>query len=249
MGIGSSSDPLADVAQDATSLIYVPESAAQWDTVLSVAEVSSGGPSSLYLCQEASGNLADSIGANTLTLSGAGHLFRQTVTGWARKAATTTNGTAGQKWINSTTSPNPNTVSILLYAILRLPAAAPAAARDVMLKANNADLRFNTTGKLRLQAGASVDLVNVSTNTIQPVVLQTNISASTVKVFTRQEKLTGTFALPTSGNILAIGGQSAAAADCGYLSLVEFSDAAAEMSESDIHSMLTTLGWELLWIP
>lgn len=243
------SSPLSSVARDATSSIYTPANAGQWTTALGVAGITTGNPTSLYLCQEAAGNLADSIGANTLTQLGAGHLYQQAVAGWTRKAVTTVDGTANQRWINSTTSPNPSTSSTLLYAILRLPAAAPAAMRDVMMKANNCDIRFNTTSKLRIQAGAGADLVNASTGTTQPVVLRSNITSGDTTVFTRQERFVGTFVLPTSGNVTAIGGQSTAAGDIGYLYVVEFAGAAAEMQDEDVHAMLTTLGWSLLWSP
>ena len=53
------------VTRDAASSKYTPASAAEWAELLSGSGL--GAPSSLWLCQESSGTLADSIGSRTLT--------------------------------------------------------------------------------------------------------------------------------------------------------------------------------------
>lgn len=240
-------NPMAGVTRDATSLIYCPSTAAEWNTTLAVAGIGSGGPTSLYLCQEASGNLADSIGTNTLTLAGAGHLFQQPVAGWSRLAATTTDGAVGQKWLNSTTSPDAPTTSVLIYAILRLPAVAPAAARDLIMVSSNADLRFNTTNKLRAGFGASADLVNSSNGTIQPIVIKIDNAGTVEAVYTQQEKFIGTYAVPATAHFLSLGGQSTTAGDVGYMYVTEFAGAAAVLSDAQVKTLLQTVGYTVPW--
>lgn len=242
----SGANPMASVARDGTSNIYCPATAAQWTTTIGVASYP-GIPTSLYLCQEASGNLADSIATNTLTLAGAGHLFQQSISGWSRLAATTTDGTAGQKWVNSTTSPSAPSTSVLVLAYLRMPSAAPAVARDVFEVSSNADLRFNTTAKLRLVSGASADLVNVSTGAVRPIILKVNNTGTVIQAYTDQEKFTGTYAVPANANFFSLGGQAAAGGDIGYLYVAEFAGAAAEASDAQVKLLLQTLGWTIPW--
>lgn len=244
---GGATNPMATVARDAASGIYCPANAAQWTTTLGVAGIATGNPTSLYLCQEAGGNLADSIGTNTLTLAGAGHLFQQAVAGWTRLAATTIDGTAGQKWLNSTTSPSAPATSVLVLGYIRMPAAAPAAARDVYMVSNNADLRFNTTAKLRPTFGATADLVNVSTGATRPVVMKVNNTATIEAIYTEQEKFLGTYALPATATFFSLGGQATLAGDFGYLYVAEFAGAAAELSDAQVKTLLQTLGWTIPW--
>ncbi len=72
------------VTQDATSLKYIPQSAAEWTTLLSGSGISN--PDVLLLCQEASGSLADSIGAfGAWPVTGGAPAYAQPVSGWAKK--------------------------------------------------------------------------------------------------------------------------------------------------------------------
>jgi hypothetical protein len=241
-------NPMAGVTQDAASGKYFPSSAAEWTQTLSVAGIGSGGPTSLYLCQEASGNLLDTLPAgNTLTLAGAGHLFQQPVAGFTRLAATTVDGTAGQKWVNSTTSPDATTTSVLTFGVMRLPAVAPTVVRDLSMLSANADLRFNTTGKLRVGFGASVDLVNTTTATVRPVIVKIDNPNTISACYTDQEKLIGTYALPATAHFFALGGQSVAAGDVGYMYYAEFAGAAAQLTDAQVKSLLVTLGWTVPW--
>lgn len=243
----STLNPLAGVARDPTSGVYCPENPTQWAAVLTAAGIASGGPSSTWLCQEGSGNLADSIGTVTLTQSGAGHLYGQAVSGWSRLAVKTVDGTAGQKWINSTTAPNPNTTDTLELGYFSFPGVAPAAVRDVLAVAAAADIRFSTTGKVRAVFGATADLPTSSLGLVQPVVMQVDNTGSVSLAATDRDKLVGTYALPASGTVLALGGHTASASGTGCLYLAQFSGAAARLTAAQIKTLLQTLGWTVLW--
>src|SRR5262249_36976404 len=69
--------------KDATSDRFVPQSAAEWTSLLSGSGIAS--PDLLWLCQESSGNLADSIGSYTGTTTGS-PTYRNSVTGWSAKS-------------------------------------------------------------------------------------------------------------------------------------------------------------------
>jgi hypothetical protein len=81
------------VATDGPNGVFVPVSGADFVTLGLPA------PGFLWLCQEASGNLAATIGGITLTATGAaGHLYQQSVSGWTRKFIGTVDGAAEQRW-------------------------------------------------------------------------------------------------------------------------------------------------------
>lgn len=68
---------------DAGSGWAVPESTTEWTSLLAGTGI--GNPSDLWLCQEAAGNLADSIGPNVLTAYNIPS-YQNAVSGWSRKA-------------------------------------------------------------------------------------------------------------------------------------------------------------------
>lgn len=238
---------MSSVTLDAGANKYVPSSAAEWTTTLAVAGIASGGPSNLYLCQEASGTLADSIGAAPLTQSGAGHLYQQVTSPWTRLGLRTIDGTVGQKWLNSTTSPNPNTVSTLWLAYIAFPAVAPAAARDLIANQAALDCRVTAAGKFNVLNGASSVGTANPLGASHPVVVKHDITNSVFTGYTEQEKVVGTYAVNSSNPMLALGGQTTAAADAGYVYVAEFSGAAAELSDAQVKTLLQTLNWTVLW--
>src|SRR6185312_9979983 len=110
------------VTRDATSGRWIPQSAAEFSSLYSGTSIAN--PSSLHLCQEASGNLADSIGSRPFV--GSGGTYRSAVTGWARKAVLLGQGTAE---IFSLTGPNSGG-SALMFAFIEFPSSFPASSRQ-----------------------------------------------------------------------------------------------------------------------
>lgn len=241
------------VDRDTLGAKRFPSSATQWadfnayHVAIGTPNFPNVTPYALWRFQEASGNPADSIDAVTLTQSGAGHLYQQATT-WTRLAIQGVDGTASQKWINSTTAANPNTTDTALVAIMELPAGSPAAARDVMGKnATGFDLRFNTTGKLRVIFGASADLTVDNRGTVIICGVQVNNTGSVSAVYTNTEKFIGTYGLPGSGAVTYFGGQTAAASAIKFLGAFEFSGAAARMTAAQWKALYESMGWVIGW--
>lgn len=232
---------IVGVTRDAASGWYFPASAGEWTIFMAAAGLATGNPSSGHLCQEPSGNLADSIGSVTLTQSGAGHLYQQTVAGFTRKAVTTVDGTANQKWINSTVAPNPNTTSTGYLAAIRMPAANPAAARDLLANGGTLDLRMAATGKINAVNGATTAGTGSPVGTVQLVYLQRDITNSLFTCYTLQEKIVGTFGAVVSNPMFVLGGQTTVAADAGYLADYLFAGAAAEQTSGQVKTLFQTL--------
>jgi hypothetical protein len=238
-------DILSGVTRDSASGLYFPSSAAEWTTFLAAIGVASGGPSSLWLLQEASGNAADTIGGITLTANNV-TLYQQIVAGVTRKFIRGVDGTANSNLRNATTAANPSTTSALLLAFFDLP-AAPAAQRDIMALATNSDVRYNTTGKLRIVAGANADLVGTIGARQAWLALRSNLTATTVTVFTPQEKFVGTWTAPTNAAHVALLGDNAATAAAGVAYACEFTGAAAEKSDAELKAIFLGLGTTAPW--
>jgi hypothetical protein len=115
---------MSGVTRDATSNVYSPASAAEWTTTRSVAGITSGNPFSMWLLQEASGALADSIGTAPLTNSG-GMAYQQAVTGWTRVSmlASDLNGAYSLANAADTALPDLSAESSLVLGYLKITGA------------------------------------------------------------------------------------------------------------------------------
>lgn len=234
---------LAGVTRDSTSLVYSPADAGEWTILMAAAALATGNPASAWPFQQASGNAVDGISGINLTPAN-WSLYQQAVPGWTRLCVRGIDSTANSSFTNTTTAPNASLTSTLLLAYCDIP-AAPGAIRDVLCMGNNTDVRYNTNGKLRLVAGASADLVSVAASTVQPVVLRVNLTASTITVFTLQEKFLGTFAAPQNTIRVSFGGIFSPVPAIGYLYGAQFTGAAAELSDAQVKTLLQALGWTI----
>lgn len=230
-------------AIDATSGKAVPNTGAELTAFLAACGITASG-TALWRLQEASGVAADSIGTVTLTPNNS-PTYAQAVAGWTRVGIKFTDGTNNQRLLNSTTAPNPALTPCLLLAYVSLP-ATPAAARDILGLVGNADVRFNSTGKLRLVSGASADLVNSPSSTVQPIILRTT-PAGEIALYTEQERFYGTSVTPTSATQVFLAGQTAPASASTYLYALELSGAAAQRTDDEIRTILRTAGWNPTW--
>jgi hypothetical protein len=238
-------DPFAGVTRDSGNLNYFPATIAEANIFLAALGITSGGPSSIWNLQEASGNAADSGGTITLTANNI-TLYQQAMSGVSRKCIRGVDGTANSNLRNATTAANPSTTSCLLITFADLP-STPAAQRDVMAIASNSDLRYNTTGKLRVVAGANADLVNAVIPGPQWLALRSNLTATTITAFTSLEKFAGTWVLPTNAAHVALGGDNAAISAAGYGYAWEFTGPSAEKTDAEMKVIFQGLGSAAPW--
>jgi hypothetical protein len=114
------------VTRDATSGIYYPATTTEVTNFVSYNALTIDVPTSIYTCQEASGNLADT-GAGGITLVANGTpLYQQAVSGHARKAVGFNAGVNQRFMAASGTAPNPATTSSL-WGVIGAITATPAA--------------------------------------------------------------------------------------------------------------------------
>lgn len=247
---GPPSGSMAGVTRDATSNIYAPANLSEWTQALAVAGIASGGPSSLWLCQEAAGNLADSIGANALTAAGA-PAYQQGVAGWTRKAVVFTVDTAGQRFSAVIPGLAPATHSSLWLGYVAL-SVTPAATRRVIAIGDGGTAGYVehqiTTGNLALHVGSNtaISAATYSGINVHPMVAKHNVTFSTQALYTDIEKLVPVFSGLT-GTVQGLGATTGSSTGQVTLYLAVFSDAAAELSDGQIKTLLQTLGWTIPW--
>lgn len=250
--VGSSGDDegvsMQGVTKDATSGIYCPATLAEWNQTMAAAGIGSGSPSVLWLCQEASGNLADSIGSFTGTAGGAGNLYQQAVTGWSRVAVGAAEA-ATANWTNSAAGlPDPSAASLLglVYAAIT---ATPTAVRGVsrMATTTTIEARVTTTPAARVVAGANTATGSSTLGTgVRPWVTKHNVTGSSQALYTDQDKVIPTFTA-LSGKQILLGNGGVTPPTIRYLYAVWFFNAAAELTDAQIKTLLQTLGWAPLW--
>lgn len=233
-----------DTARDATSGIRCPVNAYQWTTLLGYT------PDHLYLCQEASGNLGDSIGALALTAN-ATPLYAQAVTGWTRTAVVF-NGGASQRFL-STGYPNASTSSILavLYTGFTGASAASAevlgygAASDFSVTA--AATTTNRRWRYRENANINEMTGTYTEPTIYPLAVKHDVTNTVVRLTSDTEKLSPVYGAATSSTNFALGAISGTSAAAAIVYAVTFVGAPAEVSDATLKAMLVALGWNVTW--
>jgi hypothetical protein len=246
----SDGDPMSGVSRDASSNVYCPATAGEWATTLSAAGLSAGNPIALHLLQEASGNAADAIGTFTLTASGTLVAYQQAIAGWTRKAITTTAGGTGKLQNVDVGLPDIATTSMLVLGYARTTTIGTT--RDVIgagaAATRLASQAVATTGQARGISNGTLATGTIdSGGVVRPWVSQIDRTASTTALYTDAEKIVPAFGATAAGQSITLGNFSAGAGTVAYLYLAVFAGAAAERSPAQIKTLLTTLGWSVLW--
>lgn len=253
LAVGLGSDPIggasmASVTRDATSGIYLPANAAEWAQTLAVAGIGSGGPSHLWLEQEAAGNLADSVGVDSLVATGTAATYQSAVAGWTTKGILLADAATTSFTSVAADLPDTSVTSALLLAYVAF-GAAPAISREVLLltsTATGAELRANNTPRIQVVGGGSALGANSYINAVRPCVLKLDRAANAVLAYTDQEKISTTIT-NTSGKRTGIGSQAVLCGPQTHMYLAQFVGAAAEMTDAQVRKLLQTLGWTIPW--
>ena len=246
-GSGGGTDPMAGVSRDATSAVYCPANNAEWTTTMTVAGLVGGNPSSLWLCQEAAGNLADSIGAVTLVAAGA-PTYRNAQAGWTRLAMSIT-ATTVQAFTFGAGTYDPSTTSVAWLVYVSTP-NTPGGSRNVVTGSSNAtSLRIDHLGTNKLSAVAdgntASSLGNYNLATVYPLLFVYDRTGSLCKMYTQTEVISVAFAAVVDGNKGFGAVFSNGDAGSKYLYSCVFAGAAAEQlsSTANARALLNTLSW------
>jgi hypothetical protein len=235
---------MAGVDSDAAAGKFVPSNLAQWNTTMAAASIGSGSPSLLWLCQEPSGNLTDTIGGLTGTVTGTPITYNSPVAGWTRTGIL--GGDAGTAVVETTAAglPDPPTQSVLLLTYARLN-ATPAATRVMQVtgNANQTIIRFSTTPRMQGVSGGNVVTGTVSpVGAVRPFLLLYDVTNNRVVAASDQEKLVVTRAAMTGKRH-----RLAFDFDGTILYHAAWFNAAAELSDAQMKTLLQTLNWTIPW--
>lgn len=234
------------IARDATSGIYVPASATEWTNFRSYNSLSAANPNSLWLCQESSGNIADSIGSLTLNASST-PLYQQTVTGWSRKAVGMDSANDCFRQLAGT-GPDISTTSQTWLTIFFIP-SAPAGARDI-IGSGNCTCQIDSSGRgaIKVISTSTFGTTNI-TNTVTPFAFKYDRTGGTAKVFNSSDKVTGTYNSGTTDGQKGIGQCVGAGSSSfgNHLYACMWSGANAEMTDANLKSLLQAMGFTIGW--
>ncbi len=211
------------VTRDATSGLYMPQSSAEWTELLLGTGIPN--PTVLFLCQEASGNLADTMGTGQVMAVAGSPSYRQTVSGQSTKAVLCTDGSTSV--FKNTAWPN---ASSLLFAYLNFPASTGGTERSVLTlgASYNAqvaiELKISSNPTIPALATHGDVLTNGASSSagVHPVLLQANKTAGSAVVQTDLETITHATTGADNLGTLALGGDNvnyweSAGVGCLYL--------------------------------
>lgn len=231
--------------RDATSGWVIPQSSTEWTSLLTGTSIAN--PTHLWLCQEASGTLADSIGSAALTLFGAG-TYQSAVSGWATKAIKLAGPTDS---FFSTSILDLSANSALLFGFVKINSAptGPGQLFGIGNSSGGQQRRALVSAAPVYEVGGDGGQVTGAgaaspLGAAHPVCLRVNRTAGYVKLTTDQETVTAAYTAPAgSGAEIDIGNNNIGAhIDASFLYLALWSGSGAELADGDVGVMLDLMG-------
>jgi hypothetical protein len=242
-------DPAIPWTVDATSGKALPQNSTEMTALLAAAGLS-GTASSIWLAQEASGSLLDSVGSINLAVTGT--LARQqAVTGWTADSTDFDEGVSEYAGVSGG-APNINTTSVLVLAYLDLGAQA-AAQTNVMFLGSDVSIEYTSAEKLSIGffgASSGYAYTNGSfSGTVVPVVVQIDNTNQRLRLYTHKSRASMIYATPSATNAtyFYFGGLVYAAPPMGLIYGAQFTGATAQLSDANVKSFLEELGWTVEW--
>jgi hypothetical protein len=235
-------------AIDATSDIAAPADSTEWGDIIAAYSLAASAPSNLWLMQEASGNLADSIGSVTLATSFTVS-YQNAITGWTRDGLGTTDATNGRWLVSSGTGPNPSSTSVAALLYVRIDSTGGDRPMIVFNSAVNDWVLVNVLadGTIRgyCDANSNGGSVNYEGGSVIPVIVSYDRTNSRFHVYTDQEKITVTYGAVGTDGSKGFGGIGSFPATAMYLYGCWWSGANAEILSTDANAkaLLQALGW------
>jgi hypothetical protein len=231
---------------DATSKIGVPATAQQWRDLMTAAGLQPIAPTNLWLVQETSGALADTIG--TIPLVPVNNVsYANTVPGWSRRALGTIDADGDQGFrSNGTGNLDGTSYALLLYASVP---TLPAVPRSLAGVGAAQDHRYAAVGATMFSARGSVGSPGVGVappgSDVHPLLIEVNMSANPqFAIYTDKEKITAPYMAPQGlGNLVMIGAAGFGSPNARYLYAAMWKGTAAQFSDADAKALLTRLGW------
>jgi hypothetical protein len=239
--------PVITWSVDSVSGIAVPDTQVQWAELLDAANIHTGAPAHVWLLQETSGNLADSIGSAALAPVDQPS-WAVSVPGWSRAAVATNETPANDGfYTNSTGNLDGTSYAFLVFLV----ANQPTQSSSLFGLGQNGDHRFAgvTTAPAFAANGIGVTTSSGSLSpgtSVHPVLLEINNPLHRYVVYTDHERIDGMWKPTTgAGGLAIIGNVTANATAARYLYAALWVGSAAELDDLTVKAMLTTMGWSV----
>lgn len=224
--------------KDATSNIFVPATAAEFTSAGFAA------PSSLWQCQEPSGNLVDTIGGKTLTASGS-PAYQQAVASWARKAVGASGGASNQLFSNATMADvSVKSVAFLLYVLINQPVSSGQRCFHGAAS-GNAFEGVAASKVIRLRNGANAGNGTLDhTTAVHPILVVHDITNSVNVIYSDIEKKSITYGVVAGTTFqLQVGLAADTTSNTQALWMASWNGSSAEFTDATAKALLQALGW------
>jgi Right handed beta helix region len=202
---GAYNGPGINITMDQTSGWFTPASSTEWTNLLNGSGLA--GPSSLWLMQQSTGTLSDSLGSRHFLVGGGSPGYQAVIPNWARVSVKPRS--AFSDYFGASFAADISTTSALLLMIVRLN-AAPATQRPIFLQGYSAETNrvdINASGRLvaRNKANSVTGTLNQANRTIV-IVMKVDRSIPQIVVYNNgEETLRPTWSAPASGTTLYFG--------------------------------------------
>lgn len=246
------SSPLAWTVDTENLLYALPANLTEWNALLAAAGDATGGPFLLWKADEASGDLADSIGSVVGTASGTGVTYQSIELGWAKRGLLTAQSATGKFSTTDASLPDLGSDDILVLSLVNL-LSAPSTFRNVTqvgTTTNIGKIMVKNGPLMSISSGANVATgLNNPTGRVRPLVYQHDKTNTVSRFASDDEILTPTQSATVTGKYLSFVGDTLLAPAARTLYLVAFKGAAARKTRTNIKNILTTAGWSPPWTP
>lgn len=234
---------------DGTSAKACPSSASEWSALIAAKNLNIAVPSGLWLAQEGSGSLADSIGPVTLAPYGPPNpTYQQAITGWTRRAVATVDGSISG-FANSIAPalPELSATSMTVLAYFASP-TTPASPRSFMYGGFGSTLNYANVGidqnhhlSLTVTPSSATGTVDHGTG-VFPVVMKLDRTNLVQTLITDRETITAPYQARSARGI-TLGGANPGSPDARWLYVAAWYGPSAEISNADLTALIRALGW------
>ena len=237
---------MSGVTKDAASGFYLPATLTEWSSALTVANVSRGAPSHLWIPGSvSSGAIPDVIGGKSLAPSGS-PLYQQPVSGWS-STCVKANGTAANQFFNNATMEQTLTSSVLACAVVTFNQSAINRQQLFHGAADGNSFEAPAgTAKMRLRngGGSANSTLDHAGSAVRLYWLRHDITNLINTLTSTIEKLSITYATITGTTFqLQVGISTDTAASTAFIHVTEWVGAAAEWTDAELKAVSQTLGW------
>ncbi len=234
---------------DSTSGKGVPASTTDWSKLIVAYNLNVSAPDHVWLMQEASGSLTDSMGSVALAPVH-NPTYSNTVSGWTRLAVGTPPLNANEGFATTAIGNlNGTSYAMLLYVAINSPPTMDGELGGVGAGTDYRYVAITTTPSYKATGLGGVTPTTGAINpgsAVHPILLVVDESHQSYVVYTDAEQLsvawTGTGG---AGGLVAVGCEAFSAADARYLYGALWSGSHAELATADVKKLLTGLGWSV----